>query len=89
MKATFSVGDGSGSFVSPLYEIGVCFNGEPGKVVLEVDQIVFNGYSGASGDPVTTQKKQSESVMRTVLKHSEARAIASALLSAATEARTR
>lgn len=52
------------------YRLNVCFNGEPGTVVLEVD----------AGDG-------SELKVRALLKASEARAVASAILSAATEAK--
>ncbi len=88
MKAVFSVG-GDGEFPQPSYDIGVMFNGMPGTVVLEVNEMVTApGYSGESGNPVTTVRSQHKCVLRTLLKASEARALASAILSAATEAQS-
>ena len=86
MKAVFSVA-GDGEFPQPSYDIGVMFNGLPGIVVLEVTQTTSAGYSGASEQPVTTLERKYNNVLRTQLKASEARAIASAILSAATEAK--
>ncbi len=92
MKAVFSVGgdplDGSqmtAPGLTPSFDISVCFNGVPGTVILEIQRIDFEGYSGGSGDPVTTRTTRQVPVMRAALKASHARAIASALLSAATE----
>jgi hypothetical protein len=86
MKATFVVG-GDGQFPQPSYDIAVCFNGVPDTVVLEIHRNEFEGFSGSGDNPVTTVNKQQTCVMRTALKASHARAIASALLSAATEVR--
>lgn len=79
MKAVFSVG-GDGPFPQPSFDIVVCFNGVPGDVILEVIQTTHD----APGEPTTTTHVP---LMRTALKASHARAIASALLSAATEVR--
>jgi hypothetical protein len=81
MKAVFSVG-GDGEFPQPSYDIVVCFNGIPDTVILEVVQTTFD----APGEPTTTGTK---CLMRTALRGSHARAIASALLSAATEIKKR
>ena len=81
MKSVFSVG-GDGEFPQPSYDIVVCFNGVPDTVILEVIQTTFD----APGEPTTTC---SMCLMRTALKSSHARAIASALLSAATEIKRR
>lgn len=86
MKATFDVA-GDGEFPQPSFEIAICFNGVPGTVILEINKMCGGGYSGESGNPVSTVSKRLENVMRAPLKASHARAIASALLSAATEVR--
>ena len=85
MKSTFNVsgehhGDGPND---KSFEIVVCFNGVPDTVILEVQEIT--GWSGASDEPSYPNKVTR---MRAPLKASHARAIASALLSAATEVRT-
>ncbi len=73
MKSVFSVrGDNDGSIPSPSFNISVCFNGVPDTVILEVHR---------------TDSEMHLPLMRAVLKASHARAIASALLSAATETR--
>jgi hypothetical protein len=95
MKSVFSVGgdplDGSQQTapgLSPHFDISVCFNGVPDTVILEVHRNDFEGYSGESGNPVTTRTTKQVPLMRAALKASHARAIASALLSAATEVRS-
>lgn len=77
MKSVFSVG-GDGEFPQPSYEISIQFNGVPDTVVIEINRTVFEGYPSVS---------KQECVMRAPLKANHARAIASALLSAATEVR--
>lgn len=85
MKATFSlVEDGTG-IPRPCYDLAICFNGVPDTVVLEITRTDSEGYSGSSDDPITTVTKRQARVMRAAIKGSHARAIASALLSAATE----
>lgn len=91
MKAVFSVGgDGDGNIPQQKnYDIGVMFNGLPGTVILEINETTFEGYSGESGNLETRVEKRQKCVMRSALKASEARAIASALLSAATEVQSK
>lgn len=87
MKAVFSF-SGEGEFPNaPVFDLKVCFNGLPGTVVLELDRVEFQGFSGSTGDPNSEERKVTTPVLRAPLKASEARAIASAILSAATEAR--
>ncbi len=88
MKAVFTVGsDNDHINQQSHFEIAILFNGMPEKVVLEVTRIHQQGFSGESDNPITREQKNTELVMRTVLEASHARAISSALLSAATEAR--
>lgn len=88
MKAVFSVrGDGL-DMSTPSYNIGIGFNGVPNTVILEIDRVQFEGYSGSGDDPVTQHRQDTVNVCRAVLAGSHARAIASALLSAATEVRS-
>ena len=88
MRAVFAVsGDGNGQAPVSGYEIRIGFNGVPGKVALEVAKIISNGFTGSSDNPVTEERRQTETVCRTVIDASYARAIASAMLSAATESR--
>jgi hypothetical protein len=85
MKSTFSVA-GDGPFPAPSYDLIICFNGVPKTVVLEITRVHDVGYSGGSGRAVTEERRTVESVCRVALAASHARAIASALLGAATDA---
>lgn len=85
MKAVFSVAGDQPFPDTTNYDITVCFNGLPGVVILEVHEITFEGFSGEGDNPETSHTKKSVCVMRASLQASHARAIASALLSAATE----
>lgn len=77
MKSTFHV-NGDREFPdNTTYELTVCFNGVPDTVILEVERTRFS----ETVPSVPTH----ETVVRAVLKASEARAVASAILSAATE----
>ena len=100
MRAVFAVsGDGNGQAPVSGYEIRIGFNGVPGKVALEVAKIISHGSvileidgreigrAVAGDDPVTEERRRTETVCRTVIDASYARAIASAMLSAATESR--
>lgn len=87
MNATFSMA-GDGQFPnSPSYELCICFNGVPGTVVLEINRFDFQGFSGSSESPQTEERRVTRQVCRALLQSSHARAIASAMLSAATEAK--
>lgn len=79
MKSVFSIANDS-KFPAPTYELVVCFNGVPRTVVLEVHEI-----TGWSGDSSGNSRAETKLHLRSCLKASEARAIASAILSAATE----
>lgn len=83
MKSVFSIsGDDDGSVPAHGYDLTICFNGMPGTVVLEVSQTTYPASTSTSvGGSMTA------TIMRSILKASHARAIASALLSAATEVR--
>lgn len=77
MFATFNVA-GDGEFPQPSFEIGIGFNGVPGTVILELGKTEY-----------PDEGPRTVPLMRAVLQASHARAIASALLSAATEAKQR
>ncbi len=84
MKAVFSVGSDDNTLgESRSYDIAILFNGMPGKVVLEITRQSYTEFKNGAGPG---EQHASECVMRTVLEASHARAISSALLSAATEA---
>jgi hypothetical protein len=83
MQSVFTV-QGEGEFPMPSFEIGVGFSGVPGQVVIELAKLTF---SEPNGDPIPEGPKRREMRARMVMPASHARAIASAVLSAATQAR--
>ena len=87
MKAVFTVAGDGNDLNTPNFEIGIGFNGVPGKVLLEVRRIDFQGFSGSGDSPTSEERRVTTPACRAVLESSHARAIASALLSAATESK--